>query len=72
MQNGIYQKAGLAEGSILLKNEKNSKEVACGKGCVVKFSYAKGKLTNVDFSGLVQFNLANSLKIEKPAEYHFE
>ena len=72
VQNGIYQKAGLAEGTILLKNEKNVKEVACGKGCVIKFEYAKGKFKNVDFSGLVQFNLANSLKIEKPAEYHFE
>ena len=72
VQNGIFQKAGLAEGSILLKNEKNVKEVACGKGCVIKFEFAKGKLKNVDFSALVQFNLANSLKIEKPAEYHFE
>ena len=72
VQNGIYEKAGLAEGSILVKNEKGSKEVACGKNCVVKFSFAKGKLKNVDYSALVQYNLANSLKIEKPAEYHFE
>ena len=72
VQNGIYQKAGLAEGSILLKNDKNVKEVACGKGCVVKFEFAKGKLKNVDYSALVQFNLAKHLKIEKPAEYHFE
>ena len=68
----IYEKAGLAEGSILVKNEKGSKEVACGKDCVVKFTFAKGKLKNVDYSALVQYNLANSLKIEKPAEYHFE
>ena len=72
VQNGIFQKAGLAEGSILIKNDKNVKEVACGKGCVVKFSFAKGKMKNVDYSALVQYNLANSLKIEKPAEYRFE
>ena len=72
VQNGIFQKAGLAEGSILLKNDKGAKEVACGKGCVIKFEFAKGKLKSVDYSALVQFNLANSLKIEKPAEYHFE
>ena len=34
VQNGIYEKAGLAEGSILVKNEKGSKEVACGKNSV--------------------------------------
>ena len=72
VQNGIFQKAGLAEGSILLKGDKNSKEVACGKDCVIKFEFAKGKLKNLDFSALVQFNLSKSLKIEKPAEYHFE
>lgn len=72
VQNSIYEKAGLAEGSILVKNEKGSKEVACGKDCVVKFTFAKGKLKNVDYSALVQYNLANSLKIEKPAEYRFE
>jgi len=72
VQNGIYQKAGLAEGSILVKNERNVKEIACGKNCVVKFNFAKGKFRNVDYSALVQYNLANSLKIEKPAEYHFE
>ena len=72
VQNSIYEKAGLAEGSILVKNEKGSKEVACGKDCVVKFTFAKGKLKNVDYSALVQYNLVNSLKIEKPAEYHFE
>ncbi len=72
VQNGIFEKAGLAEGSILVKNEKGSKEIACGKNCVVKFSFAKGKLKNVDYSALVQYNLANTLKIEKPGEYHFE
>ena len=72
VQNSIYQKAGLAEGSILVKDEKNVKEVTCGKDCVVKFTFAKGKMKNVDFSALVQYNLAKNLKIEKPAEYHFE
>ena len=72
VQNGIFEKAGLAEGSILVKNEKGNKEVACGKGCVVKFSFAKGKLKNIDYSALVQYNLANTLKIEKPGEYRFE
>lgn len=70
--NMIYEKAGLVEGTILVKNDKNVKEVACGKNCVVKFSFAKGKLKNVDYSALVQYNLANTLKIEKPGEYHFE
>ena len=72
VQNGIFEKAGLAEGSILVKNEKGNKEVACGKGCVVKFSFAKGKLKNIDYRALVQYNLANTLKIEKPGEYRFE
>ncbi len=72
VQNGIYQKAGLAEGTILVKNEKNVKEVACGKDCVVKFAFAKGKMKSVDYSALVEYNLAKTLKIEKPAEYHFE
>ena len=72
VQNGIFEKAGLAQGSILLKNDKNSKEIACGKGCVVKFNYAKGKFKSVDYSALVQYDLSKTLKIEKPGEYHFE
>ena len=72
VQNSIFQKAGLAEGSILVKDEKNVKEVTCGKDCIVKFTFAKGKMKNVDYSALVEYNLAKTLKIEKPAEYHFE
>ena len=72
VQNGIFKKAGLVEESILLKNEKTSKEVACGQNCVVKFNFVKGKLKNVDYSALIQYNLANSLKIEKPTEFRFE
>ena len=56
----------------MIKNEKGAKEVACGKNCSISFTFAKGKLKNVDYSALVQYNLANTLKIEKPGEYHFE
>lgn len=70
-QNIISEKAGLAD-KFLLKDEGGVKEVACGKGCVVSFTFAKGKFKSSDYKALVEYNLANNFKLEAPAEFHFE
>ncbi len=71
VQNGIFEKAGLAE-KFVLKNEGGEKEVACGKDCVVKFSFAKGKLKNVDYKAMADYSMAGNFKLEAPAPFHFE
>jgi hypothetical protein len=70
-QNSIYEKAGLAD-KFLLKNEGGVKEVACGKNCVISFTFAKGKLKSSDYSALANYNMAEHFKLEAPAAYHFE
>ncbi len=70
-QNSINEKAGMAD-KLLLKNENGVKEVACGKNCVVTFTFAKGKLKNVDYKALAEYNMADNFKLEKPAEFRFE
>ena len=70
-QNSIYEKAGLAD-KFLLKNEGGVKEVACGKNCVISFTFAKGKLKSSDYKALVNYNMADNFKLEAPAAYHFE
>ncbi|MCQ2063622.1 MAG: hypothetical protein MJY99_09860 [Fibrobacter sp.] len=71
VQNDIFEKGGLAD-KFLLKDEGGVKEVACGKGCVVSFTFAKGKFKSSDYKALVEYNLANNFKLEAPAEFHFE
>lgn len=71
VQNDINEKGGLAE-SFVIKNEKGAKEVACGKNCSISFTFAKGKLKNVDYKALVEYNIAEQFKLEAPAAYHFE
>jgi hypothetical protein len=70
-QNSIYEKAGLAD-KFLLKSEGGVKEVACGKNCVISFTFAKGKLKSSDYSALANYNMAEHFKLEAPAAYHFE
>lgn len=70
-QNSIFEKAGLAD-KFLLKDEKGVKEVACGKNCVVTFTFAKGKLKNADYKALAGYNMAENFKLEAPAPFHFE
>ena len=70
-QNSIYEKAGLAD-KFLLKNESGVKEVACGKNCVISFTFAKGKLKKADYKALTEYNMAENFKLEAPAAYHFE
>jgi hypothetical protein len=70
-QNSIYEKAGLAD-KFLLKNEGGVKEVACGKNCVITFTFAKGKLKSSDYKALAGYNMAENFKLEAPAAFHFE
>lgn len=70
-QNSIHEKAGLAE-KFVLKNEGGVKEVACGKNCVVTFTFAKGKLKDVDYKALAAYNMADNFKLEAPAAFRFE
>lgn len=70
-QNSIYEKAGLAD-KFLLKNEGGVKEVACGKNCVISFTFAKGKLKTADCKALTEYNMGANFKLEAPAPYHFE
>lgn len=70
--NSLKEKNGLSEKSILLKDENGAKEVACGKNCVVKFKFAKGKFKSVDYSALVEYKMDDHFKLEAPAPFHFE
>lgn len=70
-QNSIFEKAGLAD-KFVLKNENGVKEVACGKNCVVTFTFAKGKLKNADYKALADYKIADNFKLEAPAPFHFE
>ena len=70
-QNSIYEKAGLAD-KFLLKDEKGVKEVACGKNCVISFTFAKGKLKKADYKALVDYNMTENFMLEAPAAFHFE
>ncbi|MCQ2101761.1 MAG: hypothetical protein MJY98_00855 [Fibrobacter sp.] len=70
-QNSINEKAGLAD-KFLLKNEGGVKEVACGKNCVISFTFAKGKLKTADYKALSNYNMAENFKLEAPAPFHFE
>ncbi len=72
LPNSLREKNGMSEKSILLKDEKGVKEVACGKNCVVKFSFVKGKFKSVDYSALVEYKMADHFKLEAPAPFHFE
>lgn len=71
VQNDINEKGGLAD-KFLLKDEKGVKEVACGKNCVITFTFAKGKLKSSDYKALVEYNMAENFKLEAPATFHFE
>lgn len=70
-QNSIFEKAGMAD-KFLLKSENGVKEVACGKNCVISFTYAKGKLKATDYKALADYNMADNFKLEAPAAFHFE
>lgn len=70
VQNDIAA-TGLAE-KFLLKDEGGVKEVACGKNCVVTFTFAKGKLKSVDNKALVEYKFAENFKVDAPAPFHFE
>lgn len=70
--NSLREKNGLSDKSILVKNENGAKEVSCGKNCVVKFTFAKGKFKSVDYSALVEYKMADNFKLEAPAPFHFE
>lgn len=71
VQNDINEKGGLAD-KFLLKDEKGVKEVACGKDCVVSFTFAAGKLKSSDYKALVELNMAEKFKLDAPAEFKFE
>ncbi|MCF0215416.1 MAG: hypothetical protein HUK21_02960 [Fibrobacteraceae bacterium] len=62
----------MAQGSILTKDEGGVKEVACGKNCAIKFTFAKGKLKDVDYKALAEYSMNNNFKVEAPAPFSFE
>ena len=62
---------GLSE-QFLLKNEGGVKELACGKNCVIKFTFVKGKLKESDYKALVEYKFAENFSIAAPAEFKFE
>ncbi|MCQ2091841.1 MAG: hypothetical protein MJY85_04105 [Fibrobacter sp.] len=70
-QNSINEKAGMAD-KLVLKNENGVKEIACGKNCVITFTFAKGKLKSADYKALADYNMADNFKLEAPAAFHFE
>ena len=70
VQNDIAA-VGLAD-KFLLKDEGGVKEVACGKNCVAKFTFVKGKLKESDYKALLEYKFADNFKVEAPAPYHFE
>ncbi|MBR4916628.1 MAG: hypothetical protein IKZ45_06065 [Fibrobacter sp.] len=70
VQNDIAA-VGLAE-QFLLKDEGGVKEIACGKNCVAKFTFVKGKLKESDYKALVEYKFAENFSIGAPAEFKFE
>jgi len=70
VQNDIAA-VGLAE-QFLLKDEGGVKEVACGKNCVVKFTFAKGKLKSSDYKALVEYKFNENFTVEPAAAFRFE
>lgn len=70
-QNKINEAAGMAD-KLVIKDEKGVKEVACGKNCVITFTFAKGKLVSQDYKALVEYNMTENFKLEAPAAFHFE
>lgn len=71
VQNDINEKGGMAT-EFLLKNEGGVKEVACGKDCVISFTFAGGKLKSSDYKALVETNMTEKFKLDAPAEFKFE
>lgn len=67
-----FSELGYAEGSILLKDENGVKEVACGKGCKISFTFAKGNLKSMDYSALEKYVPAEHFKLAEPAPFRFE
>ena len=70
VQNDIAA-VGLAD-KFLLKDEGGVKEVACGKNCVAKFTFVKGKLKDSDYKALVEYKFAENFTIAAPAAFKFE
>ncbi|MEE0876338.1 MAG: hypothetical protein UIH18_03480 [Fibrobacteraceae bacterium] len=67
-----FSELGYAEGSILLKDEKGVKEVACGKDCKISFTFVKGNLKSLDYSALEKYVPAEHFKLAEPAPFRFE
>lgn len=67
-----FSELGYAEGSILLKDEGGVKEIACGTGCKISFTFAKGMLKSMDYSALEKYSPAENFKLVEPAPFRFE
>lgn len=70
-QSSIYEKAGMAD-KLLLKDEGGVKEVGCGKNCTIKFTFAKGKLKEVDYKALAAYSMSENFKLDAPEAFRFE
>ena len=63
LENQVKEK-GLAD-KFLLKDEGGVKEVACGKNCVISFTFAKGKLKKADYKALTEYSMADNFKLDR-------
>lgn len=69
---GIIKDGSKLADSFLLKDEGGVKEIACGKNCVVKFTFVKGKLTESDYKALIEYKFEDNFKIAPPKAFVFE
>jgi hypothetical protein len=69
---GIIKDGSKLADKFLLKDEGGVKEVACGKNCVIKFIFVKGKLAENDYKALVEYKFDENFKVEPPKAFVFE
>ncbi|GEM_PF-712030 len=67
-----FSELGLAEGSILVSSEGGVKTVACGKGCSITFTFAKGKLAKMDYSALSNYDSKAQFTLPAPAPFSLD
>lgn len=67
-----FSELGLAEGSILVKSEGGVKTVACGKDCSISFTFAGGKLKNMDYKALSEYDSKAHFSLPQPAPFSLD
>lgn len=64
-----FSELGLADGSILAKDEAGVKTVACGKDCAITFTFAGGKLKSMDYKALTDYDANSKFTVPAPAPF---